>query len=271
MNTNEVVNLLNSKDWRFAKTAKEKNPHWYTLRNDFGDDKLFDYIVLHLREFGKDEKFWNISYKCLHFKGWKYWTMGSPVDETILINKTFASEQYNSIAYKYHNLFKDAKSIKENLEVVNMFFDKITEDTKLLDVGSGDGMLLNYIPRSETNYIGIDPCYPMIKISKESHPEFAKSFKYDKFETHHKKYDFIVSLFGSMNYVIDLYLEKIYDKLELNGKYFLMFYKYEYSPITYELTGSELFHYKHKKSSLETIFYDSTITEFNNYYIVTNI
>ena len=267
----QAIYILQSKVWLFAKTAKDKNPHWYTLRSTFDDNDRFDNIVLLLREFGNEENFWNVKYLCLYHKGWKYWTMGSPVDETILINKTFASEQYNKIAYKYNDLFNDTDSVLENVEVINLFAEYLTDDKTLLDVGSGTGMILNYINRNSSNYIGIDPSYPMIKLSRELHPEFLNCFKYDKFETHHKKYDFIVSLFGSMNYVIDLYLDKIYDKLNKNGKYFLMFYKETYSPITYELTGVKLYHYKHNKEVLKRIFTDATITEFNNYYIVTNI
>jgi SAM-dependent methyltransferase len=152
-----------------------------------------------------------------------------------------------------------------------MFSFLINDNTKLLDVGSGTGMLLDHLNILPKNYIGIDPSFPMIKEAKHKYKDFEKCFYVDKFETHLKKYDLIVSLFGSMNYVIDLYLETIYDKLEVSGKYFLMFFKHEYYPLTYELTGVELYHYKYKKNALKSIFYDATITEYHNYYIVTNI
>jgi 2-polyprenyl-3-methyl-5-hydroxy-6-metoxy-1,4-benzoquinol methylase len=271
MNVNEIIELFNQKDWRFSKTSKFKNPHWYTLRENWDDDPTFDLIVNFIRNNGIEESFWNIKYICLHHNGWKYWTMGSPVDKTTLINKTFVSEQYNKIAYQYENTFTDEYSLKENVVVTNMFKDIITPEMSILDVGSGTGMLLNYIETSPEKYVGIDPSYPMVKLAREKYPEFIKSFKYDKFETHLKKYDLIVSLFGSMNYVIDLYLDHLYEKLNPEGKYFLMFYKESYTPITYQKTKTELYHFKYDKSALKSIYTDCTIIEFNNYYIVTNL
>jgi SAM-dependent methyltransferase len=269
MDIKDAILKLESNDWRFAKTAKLKNPHWYSLKNTWIDQLQFEEIVMLIRENGIEESFWNIKYICLHYNGWKYWTMGAPLEETILINKTFVSEQYNKIAYEYDNVFVDEFSLKENVVVTNMFKQIITPEMSILDVGSGTGMLLDYIDVLPEKYVGIDPSYPMIKISKEKYPEYIKCFKYDKFETHHKKYDFVVSLFGSMNYVIDLFLENLYEKLNPDGKYFLMFYKEKYSPIT--KTKKELYHYKYDKSALKSIYTDCTLIEFNNYYIVTNI
>ena len=69
-----------------------ENPHYYTLRNDW-DDKDFVDFVLYIRENGYVEKFNNQPYTYLNLNGYKYWTMGAPVNYdngdpcTILINR----------------------------------------------------------------------------------------------------------------------------------------------------------------------------------------
>lgn len=65
------------------------NPHWYTLRREWiPDDDDFDWMVRVIREFGVDEPFWDKkTYRMLKFGNWKYWTMGAPVWQTILINR----------------------------------------------------------------------------------------------------------------------------------------------------------------------------------------
>lgn len=267
MTTEQAVLLLEKKEWKFAKTAAKKNPHWYILKQNYGNDEEFLQLVKYIRANGEVEWFWKLKYLCLYYKGWKYWTMHTSDETVTLINKTFISDQYETIAPIYNNLFKDDISIQENIDVISMFKNKIDENDVVLDIGCGTGMLLDYIDIK--NYVGIDSSKSMIKIAKANHPK--DYFICTKYETYDKGADFIVSLFGSMNYVIDLYLPKIYDILQSKGYYFLMFYKEDYSPITYDKAGKQLYHYKYTKDKLRSIFISANITEFNNYYIVTNI
>lgn len=267
MTIEKVIQLLESKQWKFAKTAAAKNPHWYTLKGNWGNDSEFLEMVKYIRKNGITEWFWSLKYTCLHYNGWKYWTMHTIDEEVILINKTFVSEQYDAIANIYDKLFIDEQSLEENKEVISMFIDKVAPNDKVLDVGCGTGMLCDYL--NVPNYLGIDPSKSMVSIAKKKYPE--KKFLVYKFETYHQKSDFIVSLFGSMNYVIDIYLKKLYEKLDFGGRYFLMFYKEDYDPITYDKSGKRLYHYKYTKEQLEKIFIDGIVNEYKNYYIVTNI
>ena len=71
--------------WIFAKTMPE-NPHEYTLRRE-SSDAVFDAAVRFIRDEGEPEIYGGRPYTVFHCDDHKYWTMGAPVEETILINR----------------------------------------------------------------------------------------------------------------------------------------------------------------------------------------
>ena len=99
----EVTAILESKPYRFARTMPE-SPHWYTLWTNWTADgteeartdeldRLWGRVVGYIRIHGVPELYvaprgytWWGTY--LYANDWKYWTMGSPVEQTILINRT---------------------------------------------------------------------------------------------------------------------------------------------------------------------------------------
>lgn len=62
------------------------NPHEYTLRRNSAPEH-FENAVRYIREFGEIETFAGRPYKVLIRSGYKYWTMGAVLSETILINR----------------------------------------------------------------------------------------------------------------------------------------------------------------------------------------
>jgi|GEM_PF-626228 len=84
----KIKRILLSKRWIYAKTMPD-HPHWYTLRKEWEKDEEFVYVVNAIRQYGYTEKFYNKNYTRLDIEDMKYWTMGAPVDETILINRAF--------------------------------------------------------------------------------------------------------------------------------------------------------------------------------------
>ena len=87
MTIENIKQILESKEYRFAKTMPE-SPHFYTLKREWDNLKEFEKAVSYIRENGQKE-LWQDGqhYTYLYVNGWKYWTMGSPVSETILINR----------------------------------------------------------------------------------------------------------------------------------------------------------------------------------------
>ncbi|MCK9569893.1 hypothetical protein M0R72_13195 [Candidatus Pacearchaeota archaeon] len=81
----EAKLFIASSKWIFAKTMPQ-NPHWYILRSKC-DDAEFVAFVLYIRANGCDVSFKGRPYKCLDVDGWRYWTMGNHISETILINR----------------------------------------------------------------------------------------------------------------------------------------------------------------------------------------
>lgn len=82
--------ILKNQQYKFAKTMP-KWPHYYTLRKNWSSNELFDAVVVYIREHGQKE-YWDSGrrkYPRIYYyaDGYKYWTMGAPIDETILINR----------------------------------------------------------------------------------------------------------------------------------------------------------------------------------------
>ena len=82
----QVATALADADWTFAKTMPE-NPHHYTLRKRWTADIGFDDVVLFIRQHGNREQYKGAWYTVLAVGSFRYWTMGAPVPQTILINR----------------------------------------------------------------------------------------------------------------------------------------------------------------------------------------
>jgi len=70
-------------------TAKaEANPHQYCLRKAWKGSMPFTGVAQIIRDYGYVEWFWKKPYMMLNVGEFKYWTMGWPLDVTVLINRT---------------------------------------------------------------------------------------------------------------------------------------------------------------------------------------
>lgn len=102
-----VRELLAQASYRFAKTMPE-NPHWYTLRKTW-DSATFSEVVAFIRANGHVEWWPNRQrgkqYTYLDLDGYHYWTMGAPVEETILINR----KPLEAVAAHDHGYERDPK------------------------------------------------------------------------------------------------------------------------------------------------------------------
>lgn len=74
--------------WQFAKTYANTWPHEYTVRGWRPDiDSEFAWAAQYIRDHGTPEPFFKKIHVYLSLDGWKYWTMGNPIDETTIINR----------------------------------------------------------------------------------------------------------------------------------------------------------------------------------------
>lgn len=261
LSKNEVDQLLLEAKWKWATSKEYKSlPHAYTLSENW-DRKVFESVVAYIREYGYKKQFFKTYYIYYQIEDFEYWTMGAPMSETILINKARISNQYGAVANQYAELFQEDEYKKENEEVVAMC--DIQTDDRVCNIGCGTGLLLDYAKIN--NYIGVDDSWQMIYKAKAKHPD--KKYFMKKFElfTEWTSYNYYIALFGTGSYISS---NDWRDRNNLMDKVFLMFYKEDYNPVTYEMLGVDFWHYKRTKQELQDIFPNREVIEYNNYYIV---
>lgn len=74
-------------------------PHEYTVRNwrpEADDDFLK--AASGIREFGDEQNFYQSTYVYFDLDGMKYWTMGEPLNETVVLNRTSVENRYDAPA-----------------------------------------------------------------------------------------------------------------------------------------------------------------------------
>lgn len=91
---NALQEFIDSTQWTFAKTMPEW-PHEYIVRKQVDED-LFVRLVRHIQERGYEGKFYQESITYYDDRGMIYWTMGAPLEETIIINRCRKENSYES-------------------------------------------------------------------------------------------------------------------------------------------------------------------------------
>lgn len=263
-----IRGYINRCEWKWAKTFLTV-PHEYIVRHQSAlTDREFVDFVQAQRNYGTYQQWGRYNFPYLFIDGYKFWTMGDPIEKTTVMNRQKLFGEYDQIASKYETLFKDNASLEQNQKIADMLYGI---DGSILDLGCGTGLLLELIDITPDRYRGIDPSREMLNIFRMKHPEFARKTCKTAFEEDGDSYtkaDNVIALFGSASYVMPVYITI----LAKNHKgLFLMFYKAGYYPVTYEKTGVAMHHFSYKKGWLEMMFPDCEVTEFDNYYIVSNI
>lgn len=79
--------------WTFAKTYAATWPHEYIVRERV-DQTLFLQLVEHIRAHGYEGRFYAKPITYFDEDGKVYWTMGAPVEETIIVNRCTTEQTY---------------------------------------------------------------------------------------------------------------------------------------------------------------------------------
>jgi hypothetical protein len=83
----EILDFIKTSQWCFAKTMPQC-PHEYVIRKWRPDkEPVFERFVMIICKRGYDARFMDATYRYLEIDGWKYWTMGAVLNETIVINR----------------------------------------------------------------------------------------------------------------------------------------------------------------------------------------
>jgi len=86
MQESELQAALSGATFKFAKSMPLL-PHWYTLRQSWPSNEIFEAAVAKIRELGTSRTFGKRKFIYYDFGGYTYWTMGDTIPNTILINR----------------------------------------------------------------------------------------------------------------------------------------------------------------------------------------
>ena len=89
----EFRNFVGARHWRYAMTMRQW-PHEYTVRrydDPIEDQILFEGAVAFIRAHGECRRFEPTGkcYDYLDVDGRQYWTMGAPVEQTVILNRAW--------------------------------------------------------------------------------------------------------------------------------------------------------------------------------------
>ena len=90
----DLRRFVDGETWTYAKTYPEW-PHEYLVR-DRVDGKVFEALVRHIREHGSPQRFYDCTFIYYLEDGLLYWTMGEPIEETVIINRCQEEESYEN-------------------------------------------------------------------------------------------------------------------------------------------------------------------------------
>jgi hypothetical protein len=81
--------------WKFAKSYSKTAPHAYTVKEWNPElEKDFERFVTIIRTYGYAERYWAKIHWYFDVDGLKYWTMGYPIERTIIINRADVNQRY---------------------------------------------------------------------------------------------------------------------------------------------------------------------------------
>ena len=83
-----VLDFINGRYWKSAKTYADWAPHQYTVLSWNNDKPVFLGFVKYLFDNGIPMYFGNTCRKYLYIKGHYYWTMDPTIEKTDLINRS---------------------------------------------------------------------------------------------------------------------------------------------------------------------------------------
>lgn len=88
----DLVAFIDTTRWTFARTMPEW-PHEYIVRDQV-DEQLFIRLVQHIRQHGYQGAFYHQILTYFDDRGWTFWTMGAPLEETTIINRCRREDTY---------------------------------------------------------------------------------------------------------------------------------------------------------------------------------
>jgi len=86
---NRIRDFVSRYAWTFAKTYADFAPHEYYVKDKLDEKGQEDFVwfVEFIRDYGFECKFAGKTHTYYELDGYYYWTMGDPIEETIILNR----------------------------------------------------------------------------------------------------------------------------------------------------------------------------------------
>ena len=257
-------NLIARVHWTWAKTYVSI-PHEYIVRGRCGlTDEEFAYLVHAQREHGIPEQWHKYNFPYLYIDGYKYWTMGDPIEDTTIINRQKVFSEFDELG------FSEEKDISVNYYgfwggFLHNTFDVCNRG--VYEVGCGTGVTYEKFYLGPTYYLGVDPSKKAIEQFKQKHPELSNRLFVSSFEESvnywSKGSAVVLATFGAPSYFMRQYLEIL---AKSGQDYFLMFYSEGYCPEEFK----SMHHFDYSDNELGSIFSNGYIEHANEYRVITS-
>jgi len=93
--TKKFEEFIENQKWIFAKTYAKFAPHEYIVKWRIPSKyhEIFEEFVEYIRINGYNKKFKSKSFCYYNIDGYIYWTMGNPIDQTIVLNRVKIKEK----------------------------------------------------------------------------------------------------------------------------------------------------------------------------------
>ena len=253
--------LISRVQWTWAKTYISI-PHEYIVRGRCGlTDDEFVYLINAQREYGIPEQWHKYNFPYLYIDGYKYWTMGSPIDETTVINRQKVFSEFDSI---------DVAEVQQSdvlyNQVAQLFHDTFP-GRDVYEAGCGTGITFERFHLDPYKYRGVDPSKKAIEQFKVSHPELSRRLFVNSFEESVNYWKqgtaVVLATFGAASYFMPPYLKIL---AESGVDYFLMFYREGYCPELFK----GMHHFNYTQKILQGVFPAAKISPLSNYYILSS-
>jgi hypothetical protein len=88
----DIKSFVAAQSWRFANKMP-KWPHWYIVRKDVDEMSFLEFVRI-IRKEGYKGKFYDKEIVYYDLDEYTYWTMGAPIEETIIINRALKKDTY---------------------------------------------------------------------------------------------------------------------------------------------------------------------------------
>ena len=254
--------LISRVQWTWAKTYISI-PHEYIVRGQCGLTAAeFVYLINAQREYGIPEQWHKYNFPYLYIDGYKYWTIGSPIDETTVINRQKVFSEFDSI---------DAPEEQQPDEIYNQvsqLFHDTFPSRDVYEAGCGTGITYERFHLDPYKYRGVDPSKKAIEQFKASHPELSRRLFVSSFEESVNYWKqgtaVVLATFGAASYFMRPYLKIL---AESGVDYFLMFYRERYRPEQFK----DMHHFEYTDSQLQVFFSEASHFEVSQYRIYSSL